>query len=395
MPHLAHRHHSATLRALLAGVALALGLAGCAQFPAEQPRAWQQQPPLKPQGGPQPRLPGQDAGQGATGQPNQGEQSGPIQPPHRTGCKDSDPAVIATCVDPVYALAVLPGNVALLAAERSTGRIMRVQKGQAPVEVASVAVDASGGGGLTGLALSPSYAEDQLVFAYVTTATDNRIVRIAPNDVPKPLVTGIPRGKYDNAGALTVDDKGALLVATGDAGDPTASASPGSLAGKLLRVDSFGKPPADNPNPASPIFASGLHAPGGLCVGPGGSAWVTDETADKDLLYAVKPGPVATAAWNWPNRPGASGCLSGPGWISIALTNTTQLFRLQVAKDGISFIGQPKIDKLETYGRVHAVTMGADGVAWGGTVNKDGGQPVSSDDRVFRLRDQVNGGGVD
>lgn len=391
------RRRHAARRALLAGTAamLAAGLAGCAQFPAEQPRAWQQQAPLKPQAGPQPRLPGQDAGQGPTSTANPGADAGTSTPPHRDGCQDSDPAVIATCVNPVYALAVLPGNQALLAAERSTGRILRVQKGQPPVEIASVPVDTSGGGGLTGLVLSPSYREDQLMFAYLTTPTDNRIVRIAPHDVPKPLLTGIPRGKADNAGALAVDEKGALLVATGDAGDASAGADPASLAGKVLRVDSFGKPAADNPNPASPIFADGLHAPGGLCTTPGGATWVTDAAPGKDLLFSVKPGPLGAAAWNWPNRPGATGCLSGPGWVSVALSTPAQLFRLQLAKDGTGFSGQPAVDKLDTYGRVRAVTMGADGVGWAGTVNKDGGRPVSSDDRVFRLRDQANGGGVD
>lgn len=399
MPGTVNSRRSTALRALLAGTAtvLAAGLAGgCAQFPSEQPRDWQQQGTLKPQGGPQPQLPGQDANQGGTAQPGRGSDTGTGQLPHRNGCQDSDPAVIATCLNPVYALAVLPGNTTLLAAERDTGRIMRVQKDQAPVQVASVPVDASGGGGLTGLALSPSYTEDQLIFAYITTPTDNRIIRLAPNDVPKPLVTGIPRGSSNNAGSLVVDDKGALLAATGDAGDAAASTNPGSLAGKLLRIDSFGKPPVDNPNPNSPIFAAGLHAPGGLCAAPGGgAAWVTDEAADKDRLYAVKPGTFTTAAWNWPDRPGATGCTSGPGWVSVTLSNSAQLFRLQVTKDGSGFSGKPKIDKLDNYGRVHAVTMGPDGVAWGGTVNKDGGKPVSSDDRVFRLRDQANGGGID
>ena len=35
--------------------------------------------------------------------------------------------------------------------------------------------------------------------------------------------------------------------------------------------------------------------------------------------------------------------------------------------------------------------MGPDGFLWLGTVNKNGGKPVSSDDRVIRI--QVGGGG--
>ena len=39
-------------------------------------------------------------------------------------------------------------------------------------------VDTAGDGGLLGLALSPTYAEDGLVYAYLSTATDNRVVRL-------------------------------------------------------------------------------------------------------------------------------------------------------------------------------------------------------------------------
>ena len=103
------------------------------------------------------------------------------------------------------AVAALPGtstDPVGLAAERTTGRILRVHKGDDPALVTTLPVDATGDGGLTGLALSPTYSQDQLVFAYVTTATDNRVVLIAPGDAPKPVLTGIPRGTTNNRGVL-------------------------------------------------------------------------------------------------------------------------------------------------------------------------------------------------
>src|SRR6185312_14007441 len=123
----------------------------------------------------------------------------------------------------------------------------------------------SGGGGLNGLVLSPSYVEDQLLYAYVTTPTDNRVVRIAAGEPPKPVLTGIPRGATNNIGALSVDVDGSLLVATGDAGRP---ADPASLAGKVLRIDTLGRPARGNPDPASPVLSSGVRAPGGICTDP-------------------------------------------------------------------------------------------------------------------------------
>ena len=53
-------------------------------------------------------------------------------------------------------------------------------------DFAKLDVQAAGDGGLTSLALSPSYVEDQLVFAYITTASDNRVVRFAKGQAPKP-----------------------------------------------------------------------------------------------------------------------------------------------------------------------------------------------------------------
>ena len=110
-----------------------------------------------------------------------------------------------------------------------------------PVLVTTVPVDPSGGGGLTGLVLSPSYAEDQLVYAYDHPRATTVWYGSRRERPRNPCCTGIPRGPRNNGGALGVDVDGSLLVATGDAGGDAAA--PGSLAGKLLRVDTLGRPP--------------------------------------------------------------------------------------------------------------------------------------------------------
>ena len=111
--------------------------------------------------------------------------------PQPNGCTDPDDQVIATCLNPVGAIAVLPDARTALVGERATGRILRVQKDTEPQLVATISVDATGGGGLTGLVLSPGYAEDHLVYAYITTPSDNRVVRIAAGEGPKPVLVGI------------------------------------------------------------------------------------------------------------------------------------------------------------------------------------------------------------
>lgn len=374
-------------------------LAGCADFSSEAaPNNWQQAPTLSPEAPPNPVLPGQsDSTNNGPGQP---QQQTSVPPPK--GCQDFNPAVIATCLNPISQVAALPGtdnDPVGLAAERTTGRIMRVHKSDQPVLVTTLHVDPTGDGGLTGLALSPTYTQDQLVFAYITTATDNRVVRIAPGDTPKPVLTGIPRGAKDNRGVLAVDHKGELLVATGDAGNPAAAANPTSLAGKVLRIDVDGHPAPDNPDPKSAIVASGLTDPGGVCSAVDGSkAWVTDQEASQDVLYRLNLGqPLDQPAWAWPDKPGVAGCAAFGTSVLVGASTAGNVQSLALNSDG-SFTGKPQIllQGKQGFGRISGVDIIDDKGAMAGTVNRaPGGKPASSDDRVVIITSQPAGGGQD
>lgn len=376
------------MRRAMAATLLGLLLGGCATFPEQGPREWREQlegagelggPPMVPESTPPPQseqVPGQEG------------ESGPVPPP--SGCTDPDPQVVATCLNPVGAIAVLPDAVSALVGERQTGRILRVEQGSEPQLVATVPVDPSGGGGLTGLVLSPSYREDQLVYAYVTTPEDNRVVRLAAGEPPEPVITGIPRGPSGNSGALALDSDGSLLVATGNAGTAPA---PTSLAGKILRISTLGRPAAGNPDSASPILSSGLQSPGGICIDPQrGWAWVTDRRTDGDALHRVVRGPLPPPAWRWPDRPGVVGCAAANNAVTVAQMTPESLFVLRTDGAG-NFVGAPEEMLRDVYGRFSAAMLAPDGLVWVGTVNKAGGTPVSSDDRVIRI--QVAGAGGD
>ncbi len=375
------------MRRALAAAALGVLLAGCAEFPDSGPREWRDKvegtgelggPPLVPTPSPpSPQQPPQ-SGPGPSGAP---------QPP--SGCVDPDPQVVATCLNPVGAIAVLPDGLTALVGERATGRVLQVRRGVDPVLVATVPTDASGGGGLTGLVLSPSYVEDQLLYAYVSTPTDNRVVRIAKGEPPKPVLTGIPRGATHNSGALGVDVDGSLLVATGDAGQP---ADPASLAGKVLRIDTLGNPARGNPDPASRVLSSGLSAPAGICTDPVTTmTWVTDRTPVQDALHLLVPGQLPAPAWTWPERPGVGGCMAQPGIVTIAQDQAAALFVLRPSDNG-AFTGAPETILKGTYGRLGAAALAPDGLLWLGTVNKAGGNVIPSDDRVIRIQPPAGGG---
>jgi glucose/arabinose dehydrogenase len=371
----------------VAAALLGLLVAGCATFPDEGPRDWREKLEGAGELGRPPVIPDSGA-PGSPLPPGGAPQSGAPQLP--AGCVDPDPQVVATCLEPVGAIAVLPDGRSALVAERTTGRVLRVERGIAPQLVATVPVDATGDGGLTGLVLSPGFAEDQLVYAYATTSQDNRVVRIARGEPPKPVLTGIPRGAVRNGGALGVDSTGALLVATGDAGGP---ADPASLAGKVLRMDTLGAPAAGNPDPASVIHSSGLQAPGGVCTDPvDATSWVTDRTATVDVLHRLVVGPLPAPAWTWPDRPGVAGCMARPGVVAIAQTAGAALFVLRPAENG-TFTGEPETLLGGTYGRLSAAALAPDGLLWLGTVNKAaGGSPVPADDRVLRIQPPAGGG---
>jgi glucose/arabinose dehydrogenase len=372
------------MRAALAALAVVL-LAGCATFPDGGPHDWRD----KIEGV------GELGGPPAVGDPSNGEppppdpaaeSGGPRVP---SGCVDPDPQVVATCLNPVGAIAVLPDGVSALVGERTTGRVLRVRQGVSPTLVTTIPVDGTGGGGLTGLVLSPAYAEDQLVYAYISTPTDNRVVKLASGEPPKPVLVGIPRGAQHNAGALGVDADGSLLVATGDTGIDTSL--PGSLAGKVLRIDTLGRPATGNPDPTSPVLSTGVSEPSGLCVDDTTAlAWVPDRSTAGDVLHLVIPGPLPTPAWQWPDRPGVSGCAAHDGTVTVAENRGAAVYVLHGDKNGL-FSGDPQTLLKGVYGLLGPATLGPDGFLWLGTLNKAGGKPVSSDDRVIRV--QLSGGG--
>lgn len=375
------RHRArAILRALrIAAVAVAVAsLASCATFPDTGPRQWHD----KPEGGSPLAAPPKVPEQTPEQEPPPAN-TPPGRPGAPVGCQDPDPLVVATCLDPVSAIAVLPDGQSALAAQRETGRIMRVEKGKPSQLLATVPVDAASGG-LKGLVLSPSYDEDRLLYAYIATATDHRVVRVTPDGSTVPIFTGIPRTAGNDSGTIGVSRDDALIVATGADG---SADSPGSLAGKILKIDTFGKPFKGNPDPRSPIYSSGLHAPGGMCTSPeNGITWVTDRAPGRDALYRVSAGQLAPPAWDWPDQPAVAGCIAQPDSLAVAERGGSALFVLQTKRALASFTGSPSTALNGIYGRVSAATLGPDGTAWLGTENRGRGGPiVSSDDRVIRL----------
>ena len=171
-------------------------------------------------------------------------------------------------------------------------------------------LDTTGDGGLLGLALSPKYRDDRLVYAYVTTSTDNRVVRFVVAS-RWPRVTGIPRGRTGNGGRIEFGADGMLYVGTGDAGQPALAANPAQPGRQGAADTAFGRPAR-----ATRTRVAGLllgHGPvAGLCVtavrgslqhraGLPAADEVDQVEAEPDGWPPAAPGPRRRR----PRRPGA------------------------------------------------------------------------------------------
>src|SRR5690606_39189419 len=104
-------------------------------------------------------------------------------------------------------------------------------------------VSPAGEGGLLGIALSPEYASDHMIYAYFTSASDNRVVRMVYNEkkpagqqlgAPDTVLRGIPKGVIHNGGRISFGPDGMLYVGTGERGDTGLSQDKESLGGKIL-----------------------------------------------------------------------------------------------------------------------------------------------------------------
>jgi glucose/arabinose dehydrogenase len=314
----------------------------------------------------------------------------PAQP--GAGEEGGDPNVVASGLAVPTGLALLPDGSAIVG-ERDTGRLVQVFADRSPVrELMTVAgIDATGDGGLLGLALSPTYLEDGLLYAYVSTATDNRVVRFPLGGTPNPVLTGIPRGERHNGGGLLFGPDGNLFVGTGDTGDPTLAQDPQSLAGKVLRIDVFGRPVGPSPvhsrghRDVTALCQSGIpNAAGEVALyAADGAAEGPDEV---DVVTAgADYGTVAPLIEVPADEGGLGGCAAAPGGIFLGALDGQRVHAFALDGTG-AVVGDAEQFLGGAYGRLRTVVLDAEGALWITTSNRDGvGIPTEDDDRVLRI----------
>jgi len=290
----------------------------------------------------------------------------------------------------------------ILVSQRDDGRVMRVDGGK-PVAIGTVpGVVHQGEGGLLGIAF-----RDGWLYAYETTADDNRVVRMRLGDdlssgAPEVLLTGLRRASNHNGGRIAFGPDGLLYVTVGDAGTTSNAQDLDSLNGKILRMTPDGEAPDGNPFPGSYVYSYGHRNPQGLAWDASGQLWASEFGQDTwDELNRIEPGkdygwPIVegkagderfvdpVAQWHTDEAsPSGLAYVGGSFWM--AALRGERLWRITVGDDGSVATAQ-LLAGADSRGRLRDVAPGPGGSLYVLTDNTDGrGSPRPGDDRLLRI----------
>ncbi|HEX6022140.1 MAG TPA: PQQ-dependent sugar dehydrogenase [Solirubrobacter sp.] len=327
----------------------------------------------------------------------------PNETPEPTPTATQVPArrAVATGLRVPWGIAFLPDGDGLVA-ERDTGRIKRIPAGGGRVRTVMrvPGVNTSAGeGGLLGLAVSPRYSRDRLVYAYFTSSSDNRIVRFRLGGRVRTVLTGLRAAGIHNGGRIAFGPDGKLYVGVGDAGNPSLAQNRNSLNGKILRMNPNGSVPSGQ---SSRVWSLGHRNVQGLAWDRRGRLWASEFGQNaRDEVNLIRRG----RNYGWPLVEGfgpTGGRFTNPKvtWstseaspsgaaiigsnLYVAALRGQCVWRIPLR--GAS-VGKPRRMLAGRYGRIRTVVAAPDGTLWVATSNRDGrGSPRSGDDRIVAVR---------
>lgn len=320
---------------------------------------------------------------------------------------------VATGLSAPWGVVQLPDG-GLLVASRDNGRISRVDMSKHTVTtigtVPGVTHTQGGENGLLGLALSPDFGSDHLVYAYFSTESDNRIASMIydpsrPKDeqlgAPDTILRDIPTGTLHDGGRIAFGPDGMLYAGTGETGQRQLAQNMSSLGGKILRMTPDGQVPPDNPTPGSLVYSPGHRNVQGLAWDADGRLWASEFGQDTwDELNLIKPGQ----NYGWPvvegiaHRAGyvdpveqwhtdvasPSGIAYAAGCIWMAALKGERLWRIPLAGGKPS--AAPQAFFTNKYGRLRTVVALDDHTLLLTTSNTDDrGTPHPGDDRILEV----------
>ena len=209
------------------------------------------------------------------------------------------------------------------------GRLRVIKNGALlPTPFLTVTVNASGERGLLGVAFDPAFGANGYVYVYYTATTPtvhNRISRFTANgDVAQPGsevvildLDNLSGATNHNGGALAFGPDGKLYAAVGENANGANAQTLANLHGKILRLNSDGTIPSDNPffttatgrNRA--IWALGLRNPFTFAFNDNGPEMFINDVG-QNTWEEINDG-LAGANYGWPETEGAT---SDPRFVS-------------------------------------------------------------------------------
>ncbi|WP_394768182.1 PQQ-dependent sugar dehydrogenase [Lacisediminihabitans sp.] len=326
--------------------------------------------------------------------------TGPVQPV-------GEPRILAQGLAAPWSILRLGDSDSTLISERDSGTVRELTAAGELRDVGVVAgVVHQGEGGLLGLEVLRT-SDRTWLYAYLTTASDNRIERMPLTGSPGGYALGSPQTVLDGLAKAGNHDGGrikfgpdAMLYATvGDAGQPSRAQDPSSLNGKILRMTATGGVPADNPTRGSLVYSMGHRNPQGLAWDASGQLWAAEFGQNTwDELNRIEPGanygwPVVEGIggrsgfvdplYQWPTSDASpSGLAFVDGTFFLAALRGERLWAISpaTAAPPVAFLGG-------TFGRLRDAVPGPSGTLWLLTNNTDGrGTPHQGDDKLVELR---------
>ena len=168
----------------------------------------------------------------------------------------------------------------------------------------------TGEAGLLGIALDPSFASNNYVYVYYTyrdsgSFTHGHIVRYTANGdtgtSPRDIfdvTSSAPNTVYHNGGYIKFGPDGKLYAMVGEFHQGQQAQNQTSMTGKMLRMNSDGSVPSDNPFPASLDYALGIRNSFGFDFDSSNNrliATMAGPSSDDKILIIVKGGN-----YGWP-----------------------------------------------------------------------------------------------
>jgi len=163
--------------------------------------------------------------------------------------------------------------------------------------------------GLLGMALHPDFPNTAEVFLAYTYGSFNtireRFVKYTYNGStltnPVILIDDITGNTTHIGARFQFLPDNTILVSTGDAQNTSLPQNLNSLSGKILRMNTDGTIPSNNPDPTSYVYSYGHRNVQGMCLAPNGLIYLSEHGASSDDEFQLlEPG----RNYGWPNVEG-------------------------------------------------------------------------------------------